>query len=252
MNQSSKTTDIGAMGWLHVRRRNHFTAGAAYDRNRVDFAQSTQFGYLNPDRSVTGVNSFADGVTGGDEDGVPFDSRVDLRGRISTGSLYATDTLSARQSTSEHSLFGRYNRTTIRQPRPDPACGRLGLSRRRSCVRPIQPRGRFYLQANGIAQSLSGYSEGSRAPTSIELGCADPDQPCKLPNAMAGDPPLQQVVTRTLEAGVRGSQGTESKMERGWFRADNRDDILFVTSNSPASATSRTSARHFGRGSKWT
>jgi outer membrane receptor protein involved in Fe transport len=29
----------------------------------------------------------------------------------------------------------------------------------------------------------AGYSEGSRAPTSIELGCADPNQPCKLPNA---------------------------------------------------------------------
>ena len=53
----------------------------------------------------------------------------------------------------------------------------------------------------------AGYSEGSRAATSIELGCADPEQPCKLPNAMAGDPPLDQVVTRTFEAGVRGERG---------------------------------------------
>ena len=60
--------------------RNQFTAGAAYDRSTVDFVQSSQLGYLNPDRSVTGVDSFADGVTGGDEDGVPFDTRVDLGG----------------------------------------------------------------------------------------------------------------------------------------------------------------------------
>ena len=53
----------------------------------------------------------------------------------------------------------------------------------------------------------AGYSEGSRAATSIELGCADPEQPCKLPNAMAGDPPLDQIVTRTFEAGVRGERG---------------------------------------------
>ena len=39
-----------------------------------------------------------------------------------------------------------------------------------------------------------GYGEGSRAPTSTELGCADPTTPCKLPNAMAGDPPLKAVV----------------------------------------------------------
>jgi hypothetical protein len=47
-------------------------------------------------------------------------------------------------------------------------------------------------------------SESSRTPTAIELGCADPANPCKLPNAMAGDPPLRQVVTRTQEAGLRG------------------------------------------------
>jgi outer membrane receptor protein involved in Fe transport len=71
------------------------------------------------------------------------------------------------------------------------------------------------------------YSEGSRAATSIELGCADPAEPCKLPNAMAGDPPLNQVVTRTVEAGVRGSIAGLT-WHAGLFRATNRDDILFV------------------------
>jgi outer membrane receptor protein involved in Fe transport len=75
-----------------------------------------------------------------------------------------------------------------------------------------------------------GYSEGSRAPTSIELGCADPETPCKLPNAMAGDPPLRQVVTRTVDAGVRGLwRGIH--WSAGMFRANNDDDILFVTSD---------------------
>ena len=75
----------------------------------------------------------------------------------------------------------------------------------------------------------AGYSEGSRAATSIELGCADPESPCKLPNAMAGDPPLDQVVTRTVEAGVRGTRNGVS-WNAGFFRAQNRDDILFVMS----------------------
>lgn len=38
----------------------------------------------------------------------------------------------------------------------------------------------------------------SRAPTSVELGCANPAQPCKLPNAMAGDPPLAPVAAKNL------------------------------------------------------
>jgi outer membrane receptor protein involved in Fe transport len=48
------------------------------------------------------------------------------------------------------------------------------------------------------------YSQSSRAPTSIELGCADPANPCSLPNALAADPPLHQMVTDTWEAGLRG------------------------------------------------
>ena len=91
--------------------------------------------------------------------------------------------------------------------------------------------------AVGVTYSPAGsvnvyfsYSEGSRAPTSVELGCANPDQPCKLPNAMAGDPPLAQVVAKTFEAGVRS--GSESKLgwSAGWFRAQNSNDILFVAS----------------------
>jgi outer membrane receptor protein involved in Fe transport len=76
----------------------------------------------------------------------------------------------------------------------------------------------------------AGYSEGSRAPTSIELGCADPTEPCKLPNALAGDPPLDQVVVSTWEAGLRGGTGQMFNWNIGAFRAANRHDILFVAS----------------------
>ena len=51
---------------------------------------------------------------------------------------------------------------------------------------------------------------------------------------MAGDPPLKQVVTSTLEAGLRGnfSASTGSvTWNLGVFRADNQDDILFVADN---------------------
>jgi outer membrane receptor protein involved in Fe transport len=47
---------------------------------------------------------------------------------------------------------------------------------------------------------------------------------------MAGDPPLEQVVTRTFEAGLRGRLDSRVRWSIGWFRADNRNDILFVAS----------------------
>ncbi len=214
-------------------KRNQFTAGGAYDRNRADFVQSTQLGYLNPDRSVTGVPSFADGVTGGEEDGVPFDTRADLAGRISTASVYATDTLSMGRGVNLV-LSGRFNRTTVgNTDRIRPAPGPGSLTGRHVFHR-FNPAAGVTFQAAESVSVFAGYGEGSRAPTAIELGCADPGQPCKLPNAMAGDPPLEQVVTRTFEAGARGRLKSNLRWSIGWFRAGNRSDILFVASEQSA------------------
>ena len=208
--------------------RNQFTAGAAYDGSVVNFLQSSQLGYLNPDRSVTGVNAFGDGVTGGNVDGVPFDTRVDLHGIVNTGSVYATDTISVRKWS--FTFSGRYNFTTIdNRDRIQPVTGSGSLTATNSFGR-FNPAAGVTYSATPAVNAYFGYSEGSRAPTSIELGCADPEQPCKLPNALAGDPPLQQVVTRTLEAGIRGGREARWNWRLGWFRAENHDDILFVAS----------------------
>ncbi|HEX4998587.1 MAG TPA: TonB-dependent receptor, partial [Terriglobia bacterium] len=63
-------------------RVNQVTIGGGFDRSSVGFDQSTELGYLNPDRSVSGTGAFADGLTGGSIDGEPFDTRVSLGGVI--------------------------------------------------------------------------------------------------------------------------------------------------------------------------
>ena len=99
----------------------------------------------------------------------------------------------------------------------------------RSCLSRFIPAAGVTFSPNHSVNVYGGYSEESRAATSIELGCADPNEPCKLPNAMTGDPPLNQVVTRTWEAGARGEHHHVS-WSASIFRADSHDDILFVTS----------------------
>ncbi len=208
--------------------QNQFTVGGAYDQSGADFLQSTELGYLNPDRSVTGTGAFGDGVTGGDVDGEPFDTRVDLNGRTRTFSVYATDTLSVGERW-HLSLSGRFNRTLIdNSDRIEPGGGPGSLDGEHTFSR-LNPALGLTIDLSRRVNAYAGYSEGSRAPTSIELGCADPEQPCRLPNAMAGDPPLDQVVTRTLEAGFRGSQRVNWNV--GVFRAGNSNDLLFVISD---------------------
>jgi len=81
----------------------------------------------------------------------------------------------------------------------------------------------------------ANYNQASRAPTVVELGCANPQQPCGLPNDFASDPALKQVVTRTFELGMRGSiSGERLRWAADLFRTINRDDIQFIatTTNS--------------------
>ena len=207
--------------------RHQLTAGAAFDRANVDFQQMSQLGYLNPDRSVTGVKAFGDGVTGGFVDGAPYDTRVDVGGRIRTASVYATDQMKIGSAWNV-TLAGRYNHTRIdNRDRILTAAGPGSLTGLHAFGRFNPAAGLTYSPKKTWNLYLS-YSEGSRAPTSIELVCADPNEPFKLPNAMAGDPPLHPVVTRSWDAGARGTLEANWNWSAGWFRADNRNDILFV------------------------
>ncbi len=230
LNRGSTTQqNFGAAGQLTWTQSAHqLTFGAGFDRRTTGFRQLSQLGYLNADRSVTPVNAFGDGVTGGTIDGEPFDTQVNLDGRANTASIYVSDTAHWRGFTLTGA--GRYNRNTVHNldnflPEAEP-----GSLTSKSVFERFNPAVGATYRPWHFATAYFSYSEGSRAPTSIELGCADPNRPCKLPNALAGDPPLQQVVTRTLEAGVRGATEGGAGWSAGWFRAWNRNDLLFAAS----------------------
>jgi outer membrane receptor protein involved in Fe transport len=224
----------GASGQVTHRRamrggEHVFVIGGAFDRSAVRFLQSTELGYLNPDRSVTGLGAFGDGVTGGEADGEPYDTRVDLEGTVTTSSVFVADTLPL-SSRAHLSLSGRYNRTSVKNRDAITPGGGPGSLDGDHVFQRFNPAVGLAVDVTPATNLYAGYSEGSRAATSIELGCADPESPCKLPNAMAGDPPLDQVVTRTVEAGLRGTHHGFS-WAAGVFRAANQDDILFVMSD---------------------
>ena len=81
--------------------------------------------------------------------------------------------------------------------------------------------------------AYAGYSEANRAPTPLELGCADPAHPCIIAAFLVSDPPLKQIVSHTMEAGLRGTKDLNIGVF-GWkvgaYRTDNTDDILAIPS----------------------
>jgi outer membrane receptor protein involved in Fe transport len=74
-----------------------------------------------------------------------------------------------------------------------------------------------------------------RAPTAVELTCADPLAPCKLPNAFLADPPLKKVVARTLELGARGSLD-DWHWSAAAYHTLSEDDIQFISAGNGINA----------------
>jgi len=202
--------------------------GAGYDASHVRFTQSTQFGYLNPDHTITPVAAFADGSqTSGDA----YDARVDLSSRSHTTSVFASDTMAFNPQT-HLTLSGRYNRNSVSNVDGlNPGGGPGSLDGVYTFQR-FNPALGLTFAATPALTLYGGVNQGARAPTAIELGCADPASPCKLPNSFAGDPALKQVVTTTFEFGVRGKATPDVIWNVGVFRSNNRDDLLFVSDNS--------------------
>ena len=208
---------------------NQWMVGGALDMARIRFSQGSEFGYINPNYSVTGVGLFADGSLI-DDDGTPVDNRVNLRGRTTTASLFASSVLSLTDRTAL-TLAARYNRFHIdNHDLLNPGGGSGSLDGSYTYQRVNPGIGLTYTPVKNFT-AYASVNQGSRAPSSVELGCADPDNPCKLPNAFAGDPPLKQVVTTTFEVGLRGKTAGGLVWNAGLFRSDNRDDLLFVSNS---------------------
>ncbi len=223
----------GQFTWItkpHIGR-NLFAAGAELDRGSVTYTQTTDYAYVNPNLTLTSVPAWQDGSTMAD--GSPVNSEVNLHGLTPNWSLYFTDTLTLHK-TLNVTVSGRYNRFTIdNSDRINPIPGPGSLDGDYVYQR-FNPAIGITWSPIASVNAYARYSQGSRAPTAIELGCADPANPCALPNALAADPPLQQVVTDTWEAGLRGKPEIPFIHNLNWnvgaFRAENHNDILFVSS----------------------
>ena len=205
---------------------NRLALGAAYVDGRADFVQTSQFGYLTPDRgivAVAGPGAFADGSQNSEN---AFDARVDLRAGTRVWSAYAIDGIDVTRAL-HLDVSGRFDRTVVRNRdriTPGAGTGSLDGDHRFHRFNPALSLRWTPVEAVSLDAAVA---QTSRAPSAIELGCADPDSPCRLPNALAGDPPLDQVVARTAEGGI-GVTRDGWRARAGVFRTTSRDDILFV------------------------
>jgi len=202
-----------------MQKQNQLIVGFGYDHSKIKFNQSTEFGIINATRGVDGLGLES------------VDAAVDLHGKTNTWGIFATDTLSLNDFW-HLTLSGRYNHIKVENrdklipdtTNPETLSGDHSFNRFNPAV------GLSFTPTKDLTV-YGSYNEGMRAPTSMELGCANPLYPCKLPNAMAGDPPLEKVVSKTYEFGARGNLTSNIKWSGAVYRTENHDDIQFISTN---------------------
>jgi outer membrane receptor protein involved in Fe transport len=200
---------IGAV--LHGARGAHqFDLGASFDQSRVGFSQFEQAAWFSPEREA---------LADADEERTPGSA---VEGRSRALAAYAFDTWAitagTRLTVSARMNLAHVANTLSTEDGPQaPEAFRY---------RKLNPSLGFTHQTGPLTWYANA-AQSNRVPTVIELGCADPEQPCRLPVGLQSDPYLKQVVARTVEAGVRADWGSVQASLGAW-RNLNRDDILFV------------------------
>ena len=213
---------------------NSLTLGVSVDHGRTRYAAFGELGVLRDNLNVTGVGVVID-QGASPTAAPPIEAPVDVKARNTYVGLYAIDVLDLTPKLSL-TLSGRWNSATIalRDQTPNGhAGGDLNADHGFSRFNPGV--GLAYKIAPPITAYI-GYSESNRAPTAGELSCADPASPCLLDAFLVSDPALRQVVSRNVEAGLRGRFHARPLPGRfTWnliaYRTRAQDDILLVATN---------------------
>lgn len=197
--------------------QNTLTLGVAYSNGKTRFDSALEVASLTQNRATTRTGIFAQ------------EFATDVASDLTTASAYALDTLSLSDSVAV-TVSGRYDDTRIelsdRSGASPQLNGKHDFSR-------LNPAVGVTWRATSAITLYGSYGESARAPSAVELACAGEDAPCNLPNAFLADPPLEQVVAKSAEIGLR-SEGNEGlRWHVGGFYTRNHDDILFQTTGGP-------------------
>ena len=201
-----------------VGYENNLTVGVSADTSLVSFLQMEYEGApMTSERRL---------VKGAGEQ----ETNTNLSGRTKTFGLYALDTISFNDQW--HLTAGaRYNYSEV-----DNVDKRSASAQAEGSLTEVQSWGRvnptvgLTYRLNEQNSTYVSYGESNRAPTSIEMGCSNPEIACTLPTQMADDPPLDDVVAKTFEFGFRTSQ-KDLDISGAVYRAVNHDDLQFINTN---------------------
>jgi iron complex outermembrane receptor protein len=202
---------------------NSFAVGATVDTSSTNFFSGTWLGAIDASLTVLPSPYFVATPEGVDSTATP----VTLNANNKYYGMYLTDTFDVVEALSV-TVNGRYN------------IAKVDLADRNGDALNGNNRFTHFDPSAGVTYKVipaltvyGSYAINNRTPTASELECANPAAPCLLPTNLASDPPLNQVVSKTAEVGVRGTLSDASLGKFGWdlsiYRTNSENDIYGIS-----------------------
>jgi iron complex outermembrane recepter protein len=202
---------------------NSFAIGATVDTSSTHFFSGTWLGVIDASLTVLPSPYFVATPEGVDSTATP----VILDANNKYYGMYLTDTFDVVEALSV-TVNGRYN------------IAKVDLADRNGDALNGNNRFTHFDPSAGVTYKVipaltvyGSYAINNRTPTASELECANPAAPCLLPTNLASDPPLNQVVSKTAEVGVRGTLSDASLGKFGWdlsiYRTNSENDIYGIS-----------------------
>lgn len=107
----------------------------------------------------------------------------------------------------------------------------------------LDPRVGVQVEAAKGLTVFGSWGTSFRAPSLIEVACADPEEPCPLPYSLGDDPPISPVTVSTFEGGAKYQDGPLALTATAYYSNVSNDIYLFP---SPDEVEGSTIEGYFG------
>jgi len=204
-NQTSAGTSLNL---TKIKDKHQLTLGASLDYNKTSYAST-----IAADCAIDSTRGVSTPCN------IPTYDDSGVKGQSVFVGIYGADTYQLNPNT-HVSMAARFNHASIHS-------AITNQNQERIYFNSLNP-------SLGVAHKLDdkfsvfgNWGQSNRTPTVIEMGCADSSNPCNLPTGLQADPPLKQVVSQTIEGGVRWRSNSNESISVSLYQTTNKDDILF-------------------------
>jgi outer membrane receptor protein involved in Fe transport len=222
-SSTSQTSYGVATNLTKILDAHQLTVGAALDKSKSTYSASEQECTLNPtNRNISTSDCSA-----------AADTTAGVTGNTTALGIYLADTFTLSPAT-HVTLAGRYNRSSVSNTltdyfdaNNDPQAG-VVAPKESFTFKKFNPSLGLTHKLNDGLTVFGNVGQSNRVPTVIELGCADKNNPCQLPTGLQADPFLEQVVSQTIEVGMRWKNERDYALAVSGYSTNNKNDILFT------------------------